>query len=366
MLLQLFIEVPNTSTTTDPTKTKFLNPLYDEYQTIAKKNNLDLSFTKYTWIQRFELDFKKNPIFKEKKNSIDILFIGDSSIAWGLIPKVIEQLTGKKTAMVAYESNLLNKQTSKIYSLIADYYLKEDGILIYSFDSWTLSQHPTKPPKTIKGQLELSKYTVKEFEAFAKNFQKNFQKNFFHSYLSFESFNSLYKNFSTYLKLNLGLYLKSPNIYSNYIEPQLNPKFYAKKTENQDKNIKFLRWDDTTITQYNPAFTLKSIYSNAMPTKPLKNKFALKNANYSSNIKAKYKIYMVPIYSSHELYKLSRNIYYTYYKNKGYTLCDLGLLHPKDTSFTIQAYSHTGNEAGLQKTILIAKYINNFLVKNSN
>ena len=104
---------------------KFSNPLYSNFMEIGKKYHLDLSFTKQVWEQRGPIDFKKNTIYSKAKKSLDIIFFGDSLIAWGLIPSVIEQLTGKKIAIFAYENNFLNQETVKIFNQISSYYLKK-------------------------------------------------------------------------------------------------------------------------------------------------------------------------------------------------------------------------------------------------
>ena len=46
----------------------FPNPLWGEYQQIAKEHNLDLNFAKYVWQERGPANFLSNQIFKTGQN----------------------------------------------------------------------------------------------------------------------------------------------------------------------------------------------------------------------------------------------------------------------------------------------------------
>ena len=351
--LQTIIHIPETSETSGK---KFSNPLYRKFVSLGNKNGLDLSFTKIVWVQRGPNNYKINTIFEEKEKSIDILFLGDSSIAWGLIPKVIEQMTGKKVAVYAYESNVLTEKTSKLFNKISEYYLKDNGLVIFSFDNWTLTKDPSFVKISKKQCDEIISWQEKDFIAYATQNEKSF----YQKYLSYSAFQSLYNEKSEYLKTKYGLHLKSPSFYEEYIEPIINPVLHVTKSVNKNEKTKFMRWDMDSITEYNLEFKSKSLYSEIMPKRPMVNKNVEINAKAASNIYGKNKIYMVPLFNNNNSYKTSRNIYYTYYKKLGFKLSDLGLFQPKKDGYTMQAKSHMGNEGGLMKSILIGKWLKRY------
>lgn len=94
-VVQNFIIVQKTTEFINANTKKFINPMWDEFLRIGKIYSLDLSFTKYVWEQRGPKDYLIHEIFKDKPKSVDVLIFGDSSMAWGVIPEVIEQITGK-------------------------------------------------------------------------------------------------------------------------------------------------------------------------------------------------------------------------------------------------------------------------------
>lgn len=337
-------------------KEKFTNPLYEEFTNIAKEHDLNLAFTKDVWIQRGEVDYKVSAIFDEKPNSVDILLLGDSSISWGLIPQVLEQITGKNVAMYAYESNLLTQKTAQLFDKITSYYLKEDGMVIFSFDNWTKRQHPNDVRFSKEECEEMLTWSDKDFAAHAKANEKSL----YQTYLSLDAYKRLYNNTSEYLKSNYALGLSAPSLYANHIEKFINPSWHAKKSINAHPDDIFIRWDIKTVTIYNPDRNATSIYSDAMPPYPMKNKNIQTNAKAASKIHAHKRVYMVPLYAKESSYVTARNIYQSYYKELGFELCDLGLLHPKESGYSMQKCSHMANTGGLQKSILIAQWLKNY------
>ncbi len=349
LVLQKFIYIKSDFSFTG---NKFNNPLYEEYIQIAHKYNLDLSFTKTVWIQRGPKNYKINTIFNKKPKSLDIIFFGDSTIAWGLIPNVIEQMTNKKVAMYAYESNVLTAKTAKLFNKISEYYLKDNGIIIFSFTNWTTGKDPNSVIISSKECNEIIKWSKEDFVRYAKKSEISI----YEKYFSYRAFKRFYDNTSEYLRTKYGLYLKSPSFYSIYLEPIINPKLAKNKAVNKNQDTKFIRWDMDSITEYNPKFNLKSLHSEIMPKTAMVNKNVDINARAASRIYGN-KIYMVPLFSNHTGYEISRNIYYTYYQSLGFKLCDLGELQPKNEAYTMKGAEHTGNTGGLMKSILTGKWL---------
>ena len=331
---------------------EFRNPLYRAYMDIAKKNDLDLSFTEKVWIQRGPNNYKINTIFNKEPKSLDIIFFGDSSIAWGLIPNILEQMTGKKIAMYAYESNVLTAKTARIFNKISKYYLKDDGLVVFSFINGLQDKDPNSAIISKKELDEMLKWSEKDFE----NYVKKSEMTTYKKYFSYKAFKSFYDEVSEYLKVEKGLHLKAPSFYKAYVEPLINPKLAKNKAINKNQETKFLRWDMDSITEYNPKFTLKSIHSERMPSTVLVNKNIERNSQATSEIYG-HKIYMVSLFNNHATYIKSRNIYYTYYKDLGFGLCDLGFLQPKNEAYIMQSGNHMGNTGGLMKSILIGKWL---------
>ncbi len=357
LLLQNFIHLKTNISFTDK---KFQNPLYEQYIKIAHKNNLDLSFTKTTWIERGPNNYKINTIFNEKSKSIDIIFFGDSSIAWGLIPNVIEQMTDKKVAIYAYESNVLTEKTAKLFNKISEYYLKDDGLAVFSFDNWTKDKDPSFVKISKKECDEIIKWKKNDFI----NYVKKSEKSIYDKYFSYSAFKKFYDEKSEYLKTQYGLLLRAPSFYEIYLEPMVNPKLAQNKAVNKNNDTKFIRWDRNTITEYNTNFKFKSVHSEVMPKSPMVNKNVEINAQAAFQIFGN-KIYMVPLFSNHTHYEISRNMYYTYYQGLGFKLCDLGKFQPKNEAYTMQAASHMGNTGGLMQSILIGKWLKEYYLDNN-
>ena len=354
LAIQLFIAPKHASNFNEK---KFKNPLYEEFVTIANAHNLDLSFTQTCWIERGPINYKINSIFKEAPKSVDILFIGDSSIAWGLIPRVISQQTGKKVAMYAYESNFLTQKTAKLFDKISKYYLKEDGIVILAFENSTQKKDPNAVHISKEAYAEIMQWEEKDFTHYAKKHERSL----FDRYFSYHAFKTFYDETSEYLKTKYHLSLKSPKFYSKYVEPIINPKLAKNKAQNKNKETQFLRWDMDTITLYNPNFHLKSIHSEVMPKQPFVNKNVSLNAKASANIHG-HKIYLIPTYGKHQYYKEARNMYYSYYQALGFELCDLGMYQTKEDAYLMQGGSHMGNTGGLMKSILMGKWLQEYYI----
>jgi len=319
-------------------KVKFQNPMHQEFTEIAKKNNLDLSFTDMVWAQKGQEpyvwgpnNYKINTIFNEKPKSIDILFIGDCTIAWGMIPKVIEQMTGRKVAMYGYASNVLTVKTAELFRKITDYYLKEDGVVVFSFSNWALQKDSYFIGTSQKEYNEIVQWSGKEFRAFAQKDKK-------HSY---------------------------EKVFLQYAKPVDDSGIQNNKSAKQNRGIAYLRWDMDTITEYNPAFSLKSVHSEVMPKVLTRYKDLQNNADATSKIFSGDKIFMIPLYSADQHYLTSRTIYYSYYQKLGFKIADMGLFMPKKDAYTMENHRHMANTGGLMMSILIGKWLNRYFADSS-
>ncbi len=307
---------------------KFQNPMHKEFAEIAKKNNLDLSFTETVWAQKGQEpvvwgpnNYKINTLFYEKPKSIDILFFGDCTISWGMIPQVIEQMTGKNVAMYAYASNVMTIKTAELFHKLADYYLKDDGVVIYSFSNWALQKDSHIVATSVKEYDEIVKWTEDDFKKFAQKDKKS----------SYE------------------------NVFSGYTKPAAN----------KEGKIQYLRWDMDALTEYSPAFSLKATHSDIMPKSIAKHQTLQNNAEAISKVFSGEEIFMIPLYSADHHYLTSRTIYYSYYHKLGFKIADMGLFMPIEDSYTMENHRHMANTGGLMMSILIGKWLNQYFADNS-
>ncbi|ASM37483.1 hypothetical protein [Campylobacter sputorum] len=346
----------------------FLNPFFDEYIKIAKHYNLNLNFTEKVWKERGPNDFMIHEIFKEKPKSIDILMFGDSSLAWGVIPQVIEQLTDKKVAIYAYESNLLNVKSSKLFNKLASYYLKDDGMIIYAFAAWT--QNKTANDLLISKETcdKIANFSFDEFKEFTNKIIDENKISFFDKYLSLNSFKAKFDEISKYLGSNYDLKLISPNIYGNYLEPIINKEWHTIKNKNTNKDTIFLRWDKKSITQHSTKFNngIFKDFNQSLINKNFSDGNISINSKEATKISGKDRIYMKPFYTENDQFWL--NVYDKYYKDSGFIFANLtpyALSLEKELNIKIimQGGTHTGNTGGLIESIAIAKWINDFYNK---
>jgi len=304
-------------------KAKFQNPMHKKFSEIAKKNNLDLSFTETVWAQKGKEpvswgpnNYKINTLFLEKPKSIDILFFGDCTISWGMIPQVIEQMTGKNVAMYAYASNVMTVKTAELFRKIADYYLKDDGVVIYSFSNWALQKDSQIVATSVKEYDEMVKWTEDEFKKFALKDKKSSYENTFRE--------------------------------------------YAKPAANKEGKIQYLRWDMDALTEYSPNFSLKATHSDIMPKSITRHGALQNNAEAISKVFSGEEIFMIPLYSADHHYLTSRTIYYSYYQKLGFKIADMGLFMPIEDSYTMENHRHMANTGGLMMSILIGKWFKHY------
>ena len=307
---------------------KFQNPMHKAFAKIAKQNNLDLSFTETVWAQKGQEpvvwgpnNYKINTLFNEKPKSIDILFFGDCTISWGMIPQVIEQMTGKKVAMYAYASNVMTVKTAELFRKIANYYLKDDGVVIYSFSNWALQKDSQIVATSVKEYEEMIAWTEDDFKKFAQKDKK-----------------------SSYEKAFLE---------------------YAKPASNKEGKIQYLRWDMDALTEYNPNFSLKATHSDIMPKSITKYGALQNNAEAISKVFSGEEIFMIPLYSADHHYLTSRTIYYSYYQKLGFKIADMGLFMPIEDSYTMENHRHMANTGGLMMSILVGKWFKQYYADNS-
>lgn len=116
------------------------NPMANEYRQLEKDYDVDLSFADCVFYKPGKGDISTFSIFDLPLNSMDLVFFGDSSIAWGLSTAATSQVAGLEIANFTYEGMWLNKANIAIYEAIASCVLKPEGKVVLSFTPTNQSQ----------------------------------------------------------------------------------------------------------------------------------------------------------------------------------------------------------------------------------
>ncbi len=334
---------------------EFRNPLFEEFNAIGKKYGIDVSFARTVKNARYGSLLSRTFLSKPKQY-YDVIIIGDSSISWGLIPQAVEQMTGLKTGMVAYESLTLTDDVIKASSVIARHFLKQEGMLIFAFMSRNLTGDPSKslgffqsPMSFIAGMSEsgFEEYVKSELE---KNSELRLSVD---TLFNFESYRRLYDNARSGLRDMLSM--PEINIYQRKIEKRINPKWHSKKSRFDEDRKNFIRWDDQAVTMYKEKIEQQSIRSETPANPGYKNKNAQTLADGVKKIPFR-KRFMIHISRDDAEYVRLRSIYNACYSGSC-ALIDLGRLHPRDASFPVIHDSHTVNTGGIYQSILLAEWL---------
>lgn len=105
----------------------------------ARTENVDLSFLDGIRQGR-HYSLAENPIFSAEAGSLDVLLIGDSSVSWNLMRPLIEQRSGLRVGLLAYEGLTATKDFADLLRLELLQKLKPDGLLLLSFSDWNWSK----------------------------------------------------------------------------------------------------------------------------------------------------------------------------------------------------------------------------------
>lgn len=306
------------------------NPLYPEFQRIGIEHQIDLSFTRNVisltpYDSRLYEDGLSFPIFCNPKKSFDVILVGDSTLSWGVMPGVIEQMTGLRVGMFAFRSMFLNRRSLAIAERVIRHYLKENGLSIYGFTVWTQMQ----PPGTFRrGELlKLESMKDEEFEAFTAR-----------------------------RRLECGRSHSAGTMDTEQTQAAPpGPRFSLNQ-------FQFLKWDNETFTLVGPT----RVFS--IPSRTPANEHMLFSPNHAMNARSLIgipgrKAFLITIYAHDFPYVVQRSIYGKLY-SRDLELIDLGLLHPGKRGLPMDEEDHPANTGGLEKTILIAKWLRENFAKS--
>jgi hypothetical protein len=332
------------------------NPFYDEFQRVGKQYGLNMEFTKNAGcMPGSQLPLDRQSLLSKGPKSCDVLLVGDSSMAWGLIPEVVEQMTGLVMGTFTTEALILNVTTAKMIQNLATYYLKDDGLLILSFGGWTQEQNANSMvlayPDFIYNVAGLGKSDFKKFIEQWRASQLGGNKSMVQRVIFSEYRKSIGTVKNKLAKMHFSL-LQLP-LYAEYIEPVVNPKWYKHKKEMKEMIKCYLRWNNRSIVMYAPGLGKKTKHSDT----PYDPKYRNKDVETVSAILNKIpcrKAYQIHITFEDPEYVKLRSIYNVYYRNQC-GLIDLGVEHPVNEAYELDEKGHTINSGGFYQSILIGK-----------
>ncbi len=357
------------------------NPVYPEIKKVARRYGFKPEFSRY--VRSYKLQTFAGEVFCHERKSLDILFVGDSLLGWGIIPEVVEQQTGLKIGVFAQRGMYLNPRTLKVLERLRNFYLKEGGLTVFHFDLWTQEQRPnilrreddvSRVEALDEGQfLQLAEQRFvkchgKKPQTFSS---KGARREFMFSSLSLEKHEHRIKSLEKKFKQNYHMGLPQQTPLHLAVLRGINPQWYVEKQieehyqhEGGTKEKKrvgriysYLRWNRrATIWQYRRRLS-SSIFSDKKPNM---------NMRISENIKTNAaallkfpgkKAYMIGFFNNHGSYIKSRTYYEKFYA-VDLKKIDLGILHPKGEGYPVDRVSHCLNESAFVKSALISQWIN--------
>jgi hypothetical protein len=327
---------------------RFTNPLYDRFQEIAEREGIDVSFTRRVTRDPGQRDVRNHPLFRSAPGSWDVIILGDSTVAWGLIPQVISERSGLRVASFGFAGNVLNRKGTWLYRRIIERYLAPAGRVVLMFTSWTQVLSPEAQPHNGFEDLDQA--------GFDELTQRGRRRRW-----SYRDYRELRDELERGLASRLGLRLPSVGVYGSWVEPLANPAWSARKRESREKDVRIrFGWDQWTVTLSNPNIRRWSRFSNrpavtievAAPEK--QRRFAEINAEAACQLPGR-KIYAIPWSETDKEYAAARAIYREYYSH-AMELLDLGRLHERGERYPLEQY-HFANESGLIASLLIGDWL---------
>ena len=372
------------------------NPLYPAMERIAAPHRLDVSYMKDIREVHFLGDMVSLPsaLFCHKKNSLDVIFFGDSSIRWSLIPQVVEQMTGLKVGVFALRGMYLNAKTLKTLERLRNFYLKRNGLSVFSFHLWTQE----KDPDIFRWEDDLSLVAKMNDNTFRNFALKRFARcnncsekqavyragfgnggKFLFTEEAYREYEQHIRGIESFLKEKFGMGLPPRNSLHVKVSSFFNPGWYTIKrpkkdapdTAHQDNpyrlrlpggnrpiagSTSWIRWDARSVIKYQGTPQSRSLYSDEPfdPSTVIPAE-AVTNAKSLCSFPGR-KAYVICLYGEQGQYRKARAYYERLYRGK-LECIDLGKLHPRNESFPMDNLHHLVNEGTLQGTILLGKWL---------
>lgn len=344
------------------------NPLYEEYQQIGRRHGLDMQFTKYAQCDKMTFThIVGHPLLSIEPRSLDILIFGDSCVAWGIIPEVIEQMTGLRVGLFAFEAFPLNLASVKVIDNIASYYLKPEGLFLLGFSNWFYEQNAHGPILLHSDWMyRVGGMTKSGFERYMER-ERNRDvageisiREIIARYVDFASYRKMYGEFKSYLGENLHLSLFQIALYGDYMEPFINPGWHNKKKSMVAQIHCFLRWNNRSVTVHKADAGTRSLYSDTPGDPSFANKHTSAVSAAVSRLGFR-KVFLINLKHADKKYTKLRSIYSAYYREIA-ELIDLGRAHPRNESYEMDEREHPINTGSLHQSIILGKELRKLLI----
>ena len=345
---------------------KILNPFWDEYEKIASDYGLSIEQLKYVSKNRMP-NFKNNALFKDEPKSVDVLVIGDSSISWSSIHSITEQFVkDKKIRFFAYESLPLNPRTAKMFKILANYYLKDDAIIIFS-NNFAITRDYKINEITMHSELE--KFILnEEFKNIKTSLDSN-ETALLGNETNQKSWAKASKPINELISETLGEHgfsLISPQFYTAFFEKYINKEWFDIKTRNSGGY--FIDFNDgVSVTQHLPKYYI------AIPAPELKEIDIGTTDSQMKNVKEKLeainkisphkKVFLLNPFASDGEYLIDYTFYKTFYEPLGFDIMNLGedlATYPK---MQLEGSYHAANSGSFVKSIVFGKKLQEYLNK---
>ena len=359
------------------------SPLLNQYKKISAQYQVNFDIANDVLVKSGKgRSFYDFPLFLEKEKSLDVLFIGDSSLAWGFRPDIFETATGLQTGVFTYEAQLLNKANVALYKALAECFLKPSGKLVLSFALGTQTADPdiTNLPhlKVYEDDIVAANEAIKQ-DKFCQEFrdgatlaegQSKTQDSqsipfSIKTLLSFERYQNLLDEWRALLK-SRGMKLPKISFYQDKMLAYINPDWEAELNQGQQNKILRLRENPDTITLFYPEV---EVYA---PTQKISKQVDLSlfkpDDNLTDNAHAVIEglsgvrdvVYLIPLSTSSDGRPPRNRSFYQYFYKDEFGLIDMFYhfeIH-KLPPIPMQFGHHPLNEGGVIQTLEIAKAIN--------
>ncbi|MGE0171438.1 MAG: hypothetical protein AB7T49_01575 [Oligoflexales bacterium] len=306
---------------------------------------------------REHIKLEEHPLFSER-HKVDVIVFGDSSAYYSLVPEIIREVSGKKVALFASPGTYANRRTARLMKVIASKFLKEGGLAIFCFIPNYYEQDPNDPgrnkliyPLIYGTEQEGEKYLDKNGSDNILNFRFFFRKKHVDGFARM-----LDRNVKSTLPWFFDLRLPDLDFYYRAILPISSPDLFRQKVlEDQTR----YRWENDPT--HGLIFLAKPNYFSqhweGKSKTSLSDKFRI-NVNALKSVTPKVG-FLVPFSTSAD-YVLSLRA------NLGASTSFLnifepGLNLPADVQVPMEESMHTANEGAFIQSILLGKWIKNFL-----
>ncbi len=215
----------------------YLNPIYNEIVGIGEEFGFDFSFASYLPGGGIA-SITNRPIWGQPEHSLDLLLFGDSSLTDNLSEYIFSRFSGYKAAFLGVPCTLPREQLILFAEKAAKRFLKADGLLGFSFNTWEKNTFCNNQKNELDSLVENG--DVDSLVKRAQNFRKSTVLELFTT-KSYEHYNMQLQSFLDNWFFGKYFHLPALSLYDDFIEPfyapNLNDKKMANRAVSRDKYL---------------------------------------------------------------------------------------------------------------------------------